>query len=100
MKVDWRAVQKYDRNTKEMARKRKMQRIYGRVYVECETTTDMQWCESNERLENRRQMFRTMQATRTHKHGARGGHDKATLPTVTSVKRFENSRLTCVYKHK
>lgn len=37
---------------------------------------------------------------RTRKHCARGGHDKSTLPTITSVKRFENSRLTCVYKHK
>lgn len=76
-----------------------MQRIYGHVYVECETTTDMQLQRENEQLEDRRRMFRTMQATRTRKHGARGGHDKASMGTVVSTKRFTGTHATCVYKH-
>lgn len=36
---------------------------------------------------------------RFKKHCARGGHDKTSTGRVISTKRFENSRLTCVYKH-
>lgn len=68
---------------------------------ECVRTSMMVVAEyGSEHIERRRQIFRTMQGTKTRKHGARGGHDKATLPTVISTRRFDNSRLTCVYKHK
>lgn len=55
--------------------------------------------ERPERLESERQIFRTMQGTRCRKHGARGGHDKVKCGSVISIKRFEGSRSTCVYKH-
>lgn len=51
-----------------------------------------------QRLENGRRMFAIMQTSRTRKHCERGGHDKASMGTVTSVKRFAGTHATCVYK--
>jgi hypothetical protein len=36
---------------------------------------------------------------RFKKHCARGGHDKTSMGKVVSVRRFDGSRLTCVYSH-
>lgn len=36
---------------------------------------------------------------RTRKHCERGGHDKTSMGTVTSVKHFAGTHATCVYKH-
>lgn len=97
MKIDWRAVRRYDANTRAMRKARKYEPKQSCITMTMCVVEDKPVVEH---LEKRGRMFSEMQGRRFRKHGARGGMDKTSEHTIISTKHFNGTRLTCVYRHK